>query len=182
MPSPASLAPVVIARTLAGQNPIREGGIGCDTRNVVGWAGGAIIAVLVLLALMASAHADGETPAAMDTATPAATAAAPQETHLLPMTGAELARDMKVCAEAHVTSAQVSNWRACSGYFAGILNGVSATTSMMGLKPVFCLSDTVTDTELQTTIIAYIDAHPDTAAAAAPAAIIDALLASYPCK
>lgn len=133
-------------------------------------------AVLCISNALTLAVADAQAP----TSGPAA-AEAPA-VHPLPMTGAEVARGIRVCEQAGVTIADIANWRACSGYLAGILNGTSATASLLGSAQFFCIPEGLGDSALQTGIASYIETSPAASEAPAVTAIIDAVVSLHPCK
>lgn len=100
----------------------------------------------------------------------------------LPLTGAELARSIRICEKAGVTIERISDWRACAGYLAGLINGATAMADLLGSAPLICIPDSVGDAALLDGVADYIEAHPASAAAAAPAAVIDAAISLYTCK
>lgn len=105
-----------------------------------------------------------------------------QPVNPLPLTGAELARSIRVCEKAGVTVERISDWRACAGYLAGLINGATAMADLLGSAPLICIPDTVGDAALLDGIADYVEAHAATAAAPTPAAVIEAAITLYSCK
>jgi len=106
----------------------------------------------------------------------------PAAVNPLPLTGAELARSIRVCERAGVTTERISDWRACAGYLAGLINGATAMADILGSAPLICIPDTVGDTALLNAVAGFIEASPASSAAATPVAVIDAAITLYSCK
>lgn len=100
----------------------------------------------------------------------------------LPATGAEIAQSLAICRDAGVTAEQVANWRACWGYLAGIINGASATASLLGQPQIFCIPEDTTDAALRDALIEHFSTSPAAAASPAAGAVIDALITTHPCE
>lgn len=100
----------------------------------------------------------------------------------LPASGAELAWSLAICRDAGVTTERISDWRACAGYLAGIINGASAAASILGAAQLFCIPDGTSDATLQDGLIRYMSETPAAAALPATSAVIDALVSTYPCE
>ena len=70
----------------------------------------------------------------------------------------------------------------CTGYFAGVLNGVQATAHILKVDPVFCKPNNVITGQLKKTIIKHLRDNPTLLHRHSSFLIIQAVRIAYPCK
>jgi hypothetical protein len=123
---------------------------------------------LLGLALLASLPAAAQTP--------------PQPPGI-PATGADLRGIAAACAPIPVAfRATPDVARACMGYQAGVVTGFLVLAQTVGLPATFCIPPTASDLEVEQAIVRWIGDSAERNAAPAAAAVVAALIETYPCQ
>jgi hypothetical protein len=101
----------------------------------------------------------------------------------IPATGADLRAIAAACAPIPVAFRATSDIaRACMGYQAGVVTGFLVLAQTVGLPTTFCIPSTASDLEVEQAIVRWIGDSAERNAAPAAAAVVAALIETYPCQ
>lgn len=96
---------------------------------------------------------------------------------MIPINGLELYSLIQACHKAGNNAPKL-----CQAYQAGVITGSHALAQFLGAPVPFCLSNTITDKEIDYAILAHIEEIPDLEKMPASAAVIITMTDLFPCE
>lgn len=121
-------------------------------------------------------------PAAAQDSSAASADARSSAAEPLPLTGGSLEAGILACRAAGVTAADTANYRACNGYIAGIIVGLSAFANLTGTPQPFCFGTNAGDATIQDAILGFLATNPAARRDSVPAVLVAALTLRFPCS